>query len=69
MLAYSFVVTFVIAKVLDKTLGLRVADAVETQGIDTAEHAETGYDLSAVGYTTYGVRQTLIVPAREDVDA
>ena len=69
VLAYSFVVTFVIAKVLDKTLGLRVADAVETQGIDTAEHAETGYDLSAVGYTTYGVRQTLIVPAREDVDA
>ncbi|SHJ17301.1 ammonium transporter, Amt family [Tessaracoccus bendigoensis DSM 12906] len=69
VMVYSFVVTFIIAKILDKTMGLRVADAAETQGIDTAEHAETGYDLSHVGYTTYGVRQTLIVPAREDVDA
>ena len=70
VMVYSFVVTFVIAKVLDKVMGLRVPEAAETQGIDTAEHAETGYDLSAVGYSTYGVRQTLIVPIpREDVKA
>ena len=69
VLVYSFVVTLAIAKVLDKTMGLRVADAAETQGIDTAEHAESGYDLSHIGYSTYGVRQTLIVPALEEVDA
>ena len=70
VMVYSFVVTFVIAKILDKVMGLRVPEAAETQGIDTAEHAETGYDLSAVGYSTYGVRQTLIVPIpREDVKA
>ena len=66
VMVYSFVVTFVIAKVLDKTMGLRVKEAAESQGIDVAEHAETGYDLSHVGYSTYGVRQTLIVPAREE---
>ena len=55
--------------VLDKTMGLRVVDEVETRGIDTAVHAETGYDLSHIGYSTYGVRQTLIVPAREEIDA
>ena len=70
VMIYSFVVTFAIAKVMDKTMGLRVPEAAETQGIDTVEHAETGYDLSAVGYSTYGVRQTLIVPIpREDVQA
>ena len=58
--------TFLIAKVLDKVMGLRVPQLTETHGIDTAVHAETGYDLSAVGYSTYGVRQTLIVPTRED---
>ena len=66
VLVYSFVVTFVIAKVLDKVMGLRVPESSETHGIDTAVHAETGYDLSHVGYSTYGVRQTLIVPAREE---
>ena len=69
VMVYSFVVTFAIAKVLDKTMGLRVVDEVETRGIDTAVHAETGYDLSHIGYSTYGVRQTLIVPAREEIDA
>jgi Amt family ammonium transporter len=66
VLVYSFVVTFVIAKVLDKTMGLRILESAESQGIDVVEHAETGYDLSQVGYTTYGVRQTLIVPVREE---
>jgi Amt family ammonium transporter len=46
---YSFVCTFVIAKVLDKTMGLRVDPEVELAGIDAAEHAETGYDLNPVG--------------------
>ena len=64
-----FVVTFLIAKVLDKVMGLRVAPEVETMGIDTTEHAETGYDLSHVAYSSYGVKQTLIVPTREEADA
>ncbi|MCE1178822.1 MAG: ammonium transporter [Micrococcales bacterium] len=45
VLAYSFVVTYVIAVVLDKTMGFRVSEDVERAGIDLGEHAESGYDL------------------------
>ena len=69
VLVYSFVVTFLIAKVLDKVMGLRVPAEVETQGIDTSEHAETAYDLSVTQYSSYGVKQTLIVPSREEIKA
>ena len=43
VLVYSFVVTFVIAKVLDATVGLRVSDEVEQTGLDSTEHGETAY--------------------------
>jgi ammonium transporter, Amt family len=43
VLAFSFVVTFVLAKVLDATMGLRASEASETGGLDRAEHAESGY--------------------------
>ncbi len=43
VLAYSFVVTFVLAKILDATIGLRVDEAAETGGLDQAEHAEAAY--------------------------
>jgi ammonium transporter, Amt family len=49
VLAYSFVVTFVLAKVLDAAMGLRVTDEVETGGLDRAEHAEAGYNMVDVG--------------------
>jgi len=43
---YAFVMTFVIAKVLDKVFGLRVEDRHEIQGLDINEHEESGYRLS-----------------------
>jgi ammonium transporter, Amt family len=46
VLAFSFVVTFVLAKLLDLTIGLRVDGEVEAGGLDRAEHAETGYSLT-----------------------
>jgi ammonium transporter, Amt family len=55
VLAFSFVVTFALAKLLDLTIGLRVAEEVEAAGLDLAEHAETGYamaDLGPVGRTS-----------------
>jgi Amt family ammonium transporter len=42
-LAYSAVVTFVIAKVIDLTLGLRVDEDAEETGLDLSQHAETAY--------------------------
>jgi ammonium transporter, Amt family len=42
-LAYSFVMSFVIAKVLDMTMGIRVTPEVEEIGLDEAQHAESAY--------------------------
>ncbi len=42
-IAYSFVVTFAIMKVLAATIGIRVSDEEETMGLDASEHAETAY--------------------------
>jgi Amt family ammonium transporter len=41
---YSFVATFIIAKIIDVILGLRASDADEEQGLDLALHGEMAYD-------------------------
>ena len=42
---YTGIVTYVILKVLDAVMGLRVAEEVEAVGLDLAEHTERGYNL------------------------
>lgn len=42
-LGYSFVASFVIAKVLDMTMGIRVDSAAEDDGLDLSQHAEAAY--------------------------
>jgi Amt family ammonium transporter len=43
---YTAVVTWVILKLVAvMTGGLRVSEEIEIQGLDTAEHEETGYNL------------------------
>ncbi len=44
-LIYSFVVTFVILKILDRTMGLRVTEEHEITGLDLSQHGESGYTL------------------------
>ncbi|MBI5116323.1 ammonium transporter [Candidatus Poribacteria bacterium] len=41
---YSFVMTFIILKVLDWTMGLRVSEEHEVDGLDQSQHGETGYN-------------------------
>ncbi|MCA9530601.1 MAG: ammonium transporter [Myxococcales bacterium] len=43
--SYSVVVTFVLLKVLDATLGLRVSQDEEREGLDTVLHGEEAYHL------------------------
>lgn len=43
--AYAAVITFILAKVLDKTIGLRVDERTEVDGLDTRLHEESGYRL------------------------
>jgi len=42
--AYAVIVTFVIAFILDKTIGLRVEKEDEIRGLDETTHAETAYN-------------------------
>jgi Amt family ammonium transporter len=44
-MAYSFVMTFVILKVLDKTVGLTVTEQEEELGLDLSQHGEPAYKL------------------------
>ena len=42
-IAFSFTVTWVLAKVLDKTIGLRVSTEDELVGLDQSQHSESAY--------------------------
>jgi Amt family ammonium transporter len=42
---YSFGLSFIMLKVLDSTMGLRVDSEQETEGLDISQHGEAGYSL------------------------
>jgi Amt family ammonium transporter len=46
VLAYSFIVTYLIATGIQKTIGFRVHREVEIEGVDTAIHAESAYEFN-----------------------
>ncbi len=41
---YTFVVSWTLFKIIHATLGLRLSDDAETEGLDSAEHSETAYN-------------------------
>ncbi|MEU6079801.1 ammonium transporter [Streptomyces sp. NPDC047108] len=49
VLAYSLLVSAILAFAVDKVIGMRVSEDVEVSGIDQDEHAETAYDFSGAG--------------------
>lgn len=44
-MVFSFVVSYLLFKILDATMGLRVSAEDEVAGLDITEHQETGYSL------------------------
>ena len=44
-IVYSGVLSFVILKIVDAVVGLRVADDEEVQGLDLTQHSEQGYNM------------------------
>ncbi|WP_328296217.1 ammonium transporter [Kineococcus sp. NBC_00420] len=44
VMVFSFVVTWIIGTVINKTMGFRIDEEDEVTGIDTVVHAESGYD-------------------------
>ena len=51
-LAFSFIGTLGILKVIQLTIGLRVTEEDELTGVDLAQHSEVGYALSEGGSHT-----------------
>jgi Amt family ammonium transporter len=49
VLGYSFVLTYIIGTIIQKTWGFRITEEDEVTGIDSVVHAETAYDLTTVG--------------------
>ena len=66
VMIYAFVVSYLIALLIKKTIGWRISPADELSGIDLAEHSEAGYDLSPVYYTNK-VQRTLVL-TKDDLD-
>ncbi|MER6942614.1 ammonium transporter [Nonomuraea sp. NPDC000554] len=66
---YSFIVTWVIGKVIDKTMGFRIPVEEEVTGIDVTAHAETGYDLGTVYASGVTSPNGPLTPAQKKVEA
>jgi Amt family ammonium transporter len=49
VLAFSLVVSLGLAKVIDLTMGLRVSEEDERDGLDLSQHAETAYTFDDLG--------------------
>ena len=49
VLVYSAIATAILALIVKYTVGLRIDEENEVDGIDEAEHAETAYDFASVG--------------------
>jgi Amt family ammonium transporter len=50
--SYSVVVTFVLLKIIDATIGLRVSSDEESEGLDANLHGEEGYHMGGAGALT-----------------
>ncbi len=66
-IGYSGVATYIILKVLDMTLGLRVSEDEEDIGVDVAQHGERGYVFDVSGPAFAGIPQA--TPAPEEAAA
>ncbi|MFI6508188.1 ammonium transporter [Streptosporangium sp. NPDC050855] len=68
--AYSFIVTWIIAKIIDKVMGFRIGVEEEITGVDITSHAETGYDLGTIHSSgVAAVNGPVPTPASKKVDA
>jgi ammonium transporter, Amt family len=48
VMAYSFVVSYLLGRLVDATIGFRVPEEEELQGVDETTHAESAYDIGGV---------------------
>ncbi len=46
VVAYSFIATYILAQIMDKTVGLRVSEEAEYEGLDRSQHGESAYETA-----------------------
>jgi Amt family ammonium transporter len=68
VMAYSFVLAYAIGWVISKTIGFRVSPEDEVEGIDVAEHLESGYEFATLASSSSNGSQT-VSPSTPKVDA
>ncbi|PZG19160.1 ammonia channel protein [Nonomuraea aridisoli] len=66
---YSFIVSWVLGKIIDKTMGFRISAEDEVTGVDITTHAETGYDLGTIHASGVSSSNGPLTPAPKKVDA
>ena len=65
VIIYSFGVSWLLAVLVDRTIGFRASEEQEIAGVDHAFHAETAYDFSAMGGSSAARRELPVtVPGR-----
>ena len=70
VLAYSFVLTLVIGFAIAKTIGFRIDEEDEVEGVDFTEHSETGYDfVSRSGGASVLTGSSPTAPVQSDAEA
>jgi Amt family ammonium transporter len=68
VLCFSFAASYAIGVAIERTMGFRLSQEAELEGIDGAEHAESAYDFSAAGAGTRGLPSVIHpLPAAEPV--
>jgi Amt family ammonium transporter len=68
VLVTSFVLSYLIGTLLEKTIGFRLSQEDELTGVDEVEHAESGYDLGTLGGSLRGIGIGASTPRRADTD-
>jgi Amt family ammonium transporter len=69
VLVYSFVVTLVLGFLIAKTMGFRLSEEDEVEGIDGVEHAESAYDFATSGGGGRSLTGSSLPTARAQADA
>ncbi len=64
--AYAAVVTYGILKLIDATVGLRVAEAEEREGLDVTQHGEEAYGASTGGLSSEPEEGITVAVARTE---
>ncbi|MBB1094595.1 ammonium transporter [Rhodopseudomonas palustris] len=44
VVGYAFVISWILFKVIDGAVGVRLSEDAEVQGMDSTEHSETAYN-------------------------